>query len=102
MATTRMHATRSVVWALTIMTICPFWLVTAVNAIPGSKLPSERLAETASHAAVSRTVSAAKDSATRLEACKAYGRLPMRFEANIGQVDPRVKFLSRGAGYNLS
>lgn len=31
----------------------------------------------------------------------AYGRLPLTFEANSGQTDPRVKFLARGAGYAL-
>ena len=30
-----------------------------------------------------------------------YGNLPMRFEANQGQTDPSVKFLSRGSGYTL-
>jgi hypothetical protein len=30
-----------------------------------------------------------------------YGKLPLAFEANQGQTDPQVKFLSRGAGYNL-
>jgi Beta-propeller repeat len=32
---------------------------------------------------------------------EAYGRLPIRFEANEGQTDAKVKFLSRGAGYGL-
>jgi hypothetical protein len=31
----------------------------------------------------------------------AYGKLPMRFERNQGQFDPRVRFAARGAGYNL-
>jgi Beta-propeller repeat len=31
----------------------------------------------------------------------AYGKLPLRFEANAGQADREVKFLSRGSGYNL-
>jgi hypothetical protein len=31
----------------------------------------------------------------------AYGQLPLGFEANVGQTDGRVQFLSRGAGYNL-
>ncbi len=31
----------------------------------------------------------------------AYGRLPLSFEANHGQTDPRVRFLSRGNGYSL-
>jgi hypothetical protein len=30
-----------------------------------------------------------------------YGRIPLRFEANIGQTDKRVKFISRGSGYGL-
>jgi len=30
-----------------------------------------------------------------------YGNLPLSFEANYGQVDGRVKFLSRAAGYTL-
>src|SRR3989337_4330020 len=30
-----------------------------------------------------------------------YGGLPLIFEANAGQTDPAVKFLSRGPGYTL-
>ena len=30
-----------------------------------------------------------------------YGRLPLSFEANQGQTDPQVQFLSRGSGYTL-
>src|SRR5437899_1332050 len=30
-----------------------------------------------------------------------YGKLPLSFEANDGQADPQVKFLSRGRGYTL-
>ncbi len=30
-----------------------------------------------------------------------YGQLPLRFEANQGQADPRVRFLARGSGYAL-
>ena len=30
-----------------------------------------------------------------------YGQLPLSFEANQGQADPRVKFFSRGQGYTL-
>ena len=35
------------------------------------------------------------------EVNKAYGKLPMSFEANIGQADSNVKFRSRGTGYSL-
>src|SRR5947208_15594855 len=31
----------------------------------------------------------------------AYGKLPLSFEANQGQNDARVKFVSRGSGYTL-
>jgi hypothetical protein len=34
-------------------------------------------------------------------ASETYGKLPLSFEANLGQTDPRVKFLSRGSGYTL-
>ena len=30
-----------------------------------------------------------------------YGKIPLSFEANQGQTDARVKFLSRGPGYTL-
>jgi Bacterial Ig-like domain (group 3)/Beta-propeller repeat len=32
---------------------------------------------------------------------ESYGKLPLSFEANRGQSDPQVKFLSRGSGYSL-
>jgi hypothetical protein len=44
--------------------------------------------------------SAAGEEARR-RAGDVYGKLPMSFEANEGQTDPRVKFLSRGDGYGL-
>ena len=31
-----------------------------------------------------------------------YGKLPLGFEANRGQTDPRVRFLARGRGYTIS
>ena len=41
------------------------------------------------------------DQVTRTRVQAAYGHLPLRFEANRGQGDPRVKFLARGRGYTL-
>jgi hypothetical protein len=32
---------------------------------------------------------------------QAFARLPLRFEANLGQTDPSVKFISRGSGLSL-
>jgi hypothetical protein len=37
----------------------------------------------------------------RAHAAEAYGKLPLRFEANAGQTGGQVKFLSRGRGYTL-
>ena len=39
--------------------------------------------------------------ADRVRIAEAYGSLPLSFEANQGQTDPRVAFLSRGDGYVL-
>ena len=44
---------------------------------------------------------AESDQTTQLHASEAYGKLPLSFEINEGQTDGRVKFFSRGAGYNL-
>ncbi len=44
-------------------------------------------------------VGAAKPATARIEAN--YGKLPLSFEANQGQSDPQVRFLSRGYGYSL-
>jgi hypothetical protein len=41
------------------------------------------------------------DPATSTAIADRYGELPLRFEANEGQTDQRVKFLSRGQGYDL-
>src|SRR5262245_30813316 len=38
---------------------------------------------------------------TAAAARTAYGQLPLSFEANAGQTDPRVKFLARGNGYGF-
>lgn len=44
-------------------------------------------------------VNAPGGSTARIEAT--YGKLPLSFEANRGQTDGRVKFLSRGIGYTF-
>ena len=41
------------------------------------------------------------DDDARARARESYGNLALQFEANHGQTDPRVKFVSRGAGYTL-
>ena len=44
---------------------------------------------------------AAADVATKARLKEAYGQLPLSFEANVGQADPQVDFISRGSGYTL-
>ncbi len=46
-------------------------------------------------------VSAASAKLSEARATEAFGQLPLSFEANLGQTDERVKFLSRGQGYGL-
>jgi hypothetical protein len=41
------------------------------------------------------------DAGTQAQVSQAYGQLPLSFEANQGQTDPQVNFLSRGNGYSL-
>ena len=48
-----------------------------------------------------RTVTERLTQAKKLQLATAYGRFPLSFEANQGQIDSRVKFLSRGSGYSL-
>ena len=46
-------------------------------------------------------VSAKEPDANKRDVLKNYGNLPMRFEANVGQTDAQVKFISRGGGYTM-
>src|SRR5215472_11007382 len=39
--------------------------------------------------------------ANKARIAQAYGTLPLSFEANLGQADKRVKFISRGGRYSL-
>jgi hypothetical protein len=47
------------------------------------------------------TATTVPDAATQAHLTAAYGQLPLSFEANKGQTDSRVNFLSRGSGYAL-
>ena len=41
------------------------------------------------------------DPATRISIEQSYSKMPLSFEANNGQVDKSVKFLSKGCGFTL-
>ena len=49
----------------------------------------------------SAAMAGARNDAEKPRIAEAYGNLPPSFEANQGQSDPRVKFISRGRGYTL-
>ena len=51
--------------------------------------------------ALASPVSEGLTPAKKLQLASAYGKFPPSFEANQGQTNPRVKFLSRGSGYSL-
>jgi hypothetical protein len=51
--------------------------------------------------ALAGPVSEGPTAAKKLELASAYGKLPLSFEANQGQTNLGVKFLSRGSGYSL-
>lgn len=53
------------------------------------------------HRASRRRISRASQSHATPDLLAAYGRLPIAFEKNEGQSDPRVKFLAHGQGYSL-
>jgi hypothetical protein len=53
------------------------------------------------HALAFAGISEGLTPAKKLELAGTYGKIPLSFEANQGQTNPRVKFLSRGSGYSL-
>ena len=48
-----------------------------------------------------RSTTAQPDVATKARLKDMYGQLPLSFEANAGQADPQIDFISRGSGYAL-
>ena len=52
-------------------------------------------------AQISSTVAIPSQSSAEASLARNFGKLPLSFEVNQGQSDPRVKFLSHGNGYSL-
>ncbi len=53
----------------------------------------------AQSAPVARTLPVSQNASHQVQTN--YGKLPLSFEANVGQTDPQVKFLAHGSGYSL-
>src|SRR5882762_433068 len=65
---------------------------------------SECAAQSSDKGARARLISPAANApspAVKQKVAEEYGKLPLSFEANHGQTDAKVKFLSRGPGYKL-
>src|SRR5260370_622728 len=78
----------------------PLMLLRALVALACGALPAPAAA--APPPAIALAAVPAAVPAVRAKVFGAYGKLPLRFEANAGQVDDRtVRFLGRGAGYTL-
>ncbi len=76
------------------------WLM-AVFFFLGLIIPCNALSTTSAIPQVLSKKVTEPDTAARARVVESYGRLPLSFEANNGQTDEKVKFLSRGSGYNL-
>src|SRR6266851_502774 len=57
--------------------------------------------ERSSYVGLEIGAAAKPDAANQARLDQAYGKLPLQFEANRGQTDASVEFLSRGRGYTL-
>ncbi len=67
--------------------------------IPSTALP--RLAGVCALLLASVLILAAGSAPTHPQTLNSYGKLPLSFEPNHGQIDSQVKFFARGAGYTL-
>src|SRR5580704_7519200 len=67
---------------------------------PGGDSLAPKVDAAVAHVGDSTTLATATP-ASKLAIATAYGNLPLRFEANRGQADPRVRFLARGSGSEL-
>jgi uncharacterized repeat protein (TIGR01451 family) len=80
------------------------WTMYSAAVLAIACLASECTAQTADHRAPAAAIASsgnAPSPAAKHKVAEEYGKLPLSFEANEGQTDPQVKFLSRGAGYEL-
>jgi hypothetical protein len=63
--------------------------------------PASRIVRGGAQAALCLLGHSASEAAAHSRLADAFGKLPLSFEANRGQADPRVRFLVRGSSYGL-
>lgn len=78
------------------MLLCPLAAVALLIAFSSRLVRSSLAQESAAEPKTTMKVGV-----SRTEIADRYGKLPLSFEANEGQTDPQVKFLSHGPGYDL-
>ena len=83
-----------VIFGAAITALCAGGAGVTARAHKAAAASHERGFSTADHAVT-------PDLAASAQVRERYGNLPLSFEANHGQSDSRVKFLSRGSGYSL-
>ena len=66
----------------------------------GTTTPVDRVSSLVTPTATSASKTQ-PDEATKARVLEAYSKLPLRFEANQGQLDQQVQFLARGSGYSV-
>lgn len=65
-------------------------------ATPGATIPADSNAATSNLPAQNQI-----DAVTKARVLEAYTKMPLSFEANLGQTDKQVNFLARGKGYSV-
>ncbi len=68
---------------------------------PAQKLPVSSASQFAAASWTPSELASDGKNSHRVPSRLPLGQLPLRFEPNQGQTDPRVKFLARGAGYGV-
>ena len=79
--------------------LCLMVLLAAASAAVSQQASKPTAQEFASSGRLNLQRSVAHADNSRIH--RAYGRLPLLFQANRGQTDSRVRFVSRGDGYSL-
>src|SRR5688572_27361891 len=89
---------RGLVAGRSVILIWPLLIIVAfgmLQALPGSAAQADDITASGERRLAQGTRSK-PDDAVRARVSGTYGKLPLSFEANRGQTDPQVKFLSRG------
>jgi hypothetical protein len=89
---------RQLAWGRILLAISLLLAVAAMALYVGS---GTRLSQVSSSGPLGNGTSRGPAGPVATALAPAFGKVPLSFEPNLGQSDPRVRFLSRGAGYGL-